>query len=111
MNNHRLAVALAVALVALACGSLGAAGVEKTDLFAGGDGGYAAYRIPGLVAVGAGRAEAVLAYCESRRHNSADWGEIDVTILEDVNVNVAANVVAQICGVTVNAAVAVIGAI
>ena len=35
----------------------------------------------------------------------------DVTILEDVNVNVAANVVAQICGVTVNAAVAVIGAI
>ena len=78
MNNHRLAVALAVALVALACGSLGAAGVEKTDLFAGGDGGYAAYRIPGLVAVGAGRAEAVLAYCEARRHNSADWGEIDV---------------------------------
>jgi hypothetical protein len=35
----------------------------------------------------------------------------DVTILEDVNINVAANVVAQICGVTVNAAVAVIGAI
>ena len=35
----------------------------------------------------------------------------DVTILEDVNVNVAANVVAQICGVSVDAAVGVISAI
>jgi hypothetical protein len=35
----------------------------------------------------------------------------DVTILQDVNVNVAANVVAQICGISVPAAVAVIGAI
>jgi hypothetical protein len=35
----------------------------------------------------------------------------DVTILEDVNVNVAANVVAQVCGISVNAAVALIGAI
>ena len=35
----------------------------------------------------------------------------DVTILEDVNVNVAANVVAQICGISVTAAVAVISGI
>ena len=35
----------------------------------------------------------------------------DVTILEDVNVNVAANVVAQICGVSVPVAVAVIAGV
>jgi hypothetical protein len=35
----------------------------------------------------------------------------DVTILEDVNVNVAANVVAQICGISLPVAVAVIGGI
>ena len=35
----------------------------------------------------------------------------DVTVLQDVNVAVAADVVAQICGVSVNAAVAVISAL
>ena len=35
----------------------------------------------------------------------------DVTILQDVNVAVAADVVAQICGVSVNAAVTLISAV
>ena len=35
----------------------------------------------------------------------------DVTVLQDVNVAVAADVVAQICGVSLNAAVAVISAV
>jgi hypothetical protein len=35
----------------------------------------------------------------------------DVTILEDVNVNVAADVTAQLCGVNVDAVVAVIAAV
>jgi hypothetical protein len=35
----------------------------------------------------------------------------DVTVLQDVNVSVAADVVAQICGVSVSAAVGIISAI
>jgi hypothetical protein len=35
----------------------------------------------------------------------------DVTVLEDVNIAVAANLVAQVCGVSVDAVVAVIAAV
>lgn len=49
--------------------------VEKTDLFTGGEGGSALYRIPGIVVTTKGTA---LAYCEARRKSGADWGEIEV---------------------------------
>jgi len=70
MNNR---LALWIALLLPACTL--AADVKKTDLFVGGEGGYAAYRIPGIVCTGGGT---LLAYCEARRDGAADWGAIDV---------------------------------
>ena len=57
------------------CGfaSRGAA-VEKQDLFAAGEGGYALYRIPGIIVTKDGT---VLAYCEARKRGG-DWGRIDI---------------------------------
>lgn len=49
--------------------------LEKTDLFAAGTGGYALYRIPGIVVTKKGTA---LAYCEARKDAKGDWGPIDV---------------------------------
>ena len=50
--------------------------IEKLDLFTAGEGGYAGYRIPGIVTVG----DVTLAYCEARRDSRADWGHIDVLL-------------------------------
>jgi sialidase-1 len=50
--------------------------IDRTEVFEAGKGGYALYRIPGLVVTAKG---AVLAYCEARRSNS-DWGAIDLMI-------------------------------
>ncbi|HEY5311049.1 MAG TPA: sialidase family protein, partial [Pirellulales bacterium] len=51
--------------------------LTKTDLFAAGTNGYKTYRIPGLVATGAGT---VLAYCEARRSGFGDWDDIDIVL-------------------------------
>ncbi len=48
---------------------------EKVDLFEAGKGGYARYRIPGIVVTKQGT---VLAYCEARKKQRGDWGPIDV---------------------------------
>jgi sialidase-1 len=48
---------------------------EFTDLFEAGQGGYALYRIPGLVVT---RRGSVVAYAEARRHNGSDWDDIDL---------------------------------
>jgi sialidase-1 len=74
MNNRPGLFALLVLFAASPCAG---AEAEKTDLFVAGEGGYAAYRIPGIVALGE---HTVLAYCEARKNNSADWGEIDVLL-------------------------------
>jgi sialidase-1 len=62
----------------LLCVSIAAAAddVEKLDLFVAGQGGYAVYRIPGLVSLNG----TVLAYCEARKNGAADWGQIDVLL-------------------------------
>jgi sialidase-1 len=52
-------------------------GLEKTDLFEAGNGGYALYRIPGVVVTSKGT---VLAYCEARKNAGGDWGHIDVLL-------------------------------
>jgi sialidase-1 len=49
--------------------------LEKTDLFESGKGGYALYRIPGIVVTPKGT---VLAYCEARKTSRGDWGTIDI---------------------------------
>ena len=43
-------------------------GPEKTDLFESNTGGYALYRIPGIVAT---RKGTLLAYCEARKYSRA----------------------------------------
>ena len=51
--------------------------LTKTNLFHAGEGGYALYRIPGVVVTAKGT---VLVYCEARKHSRSDWGEIDLLI-------------------------------
>lgn len=49
--------------------------LEKVEVFPPGLNGIARYRIPGIVVTAKGT---VLAYCEARKNNSSDWGEIEV---------------------------------
>ncbi|WP_435021457.1 sialidase family protein [Tundrisphaera sp. TA3] len=51
--------------------------LERQTLFEANTGGYALYRIPGLVATKAGT---LLAYCEARKHSRSDWGTIDIVM-------------------------------
>lgn len=51
--------------------------LEKTDLFTAGEGGYALYRIPGVVVTAKGT---LLAYAEARKSASGDWGHIDIVL-------------------------------
>ncbi len=48
---------------------------ETSEVFPPGVNGIAHYRIPGIVVTPKGT---VLAYCEARKNNSSDWGEIEV---------------------------------
>ena len=49
---------------------------DRVDLFQAGQGGYSAYRIPGLIVTAKGT---LLAYCEARS-DRGDWGAIDVVL-------------------------------
>ena len=49
--------------------------LETSEVFPTGMNGVARYRIPGIVVTSNGT---VLAYCEARRNNSSDWGEIEI---------------------------------
>jgi hypothetical protein len=51
--------------------------LSKTNLFEAGKGGYALYRIPGIVVTARGT---LLAYCEARKNLSGDWGHIDILL-------------------------------
>jgi sialidase-1 len=64
-----------VALVTTAATRAGEPLLEKRDLFEANTGGYALYRIPGLVATKKGT---LLAYCEARKNSRSDWGSIDI---------------------------------
>ena len=71
---RRATAAVLVAGACLAAATAAASEPEKVDLFEAGAGGYAMYRIPGVVVTPRGT---VLAYCEGRRSGS-DWADIDV---------------------------------
>lgn len=49
--------------------------ITKKPIFESGVGGYAMYRIPGLVVTSNGT---ILAYCEARQSSGSDWGQIDL---------------------------------
>lgn len=49
--------------------------LDVVDVFPPGSNGVARYRIPGVVVTGNGT---ILAYCEARRNDSKDWGEIEI---------------------------------
>ncbi len=49
--------------------------LERSEVFPPGMNGIARYRIPGMVVTSKGT---VLAYCEARKNNSSDWGEIEI---------------------------------
>src|SRR5579871_3972840 len=51
--------------------------ITRTELFAGGEGGYKLYRIPGIVVTKAGK---ILAYCEARKFTGGDWDTIDIEL-------------------------------
>jgi len=75
-------IALAAGIVAVAPGhsfeeprSRGE--LHQQALFTSGDGGYAHYRIPGILRTGSG---SLLVYCEARRERGGDWGQIDIVM-------------------------------
>ena len=51
--------------------------LDKLDLFEAGAGGYAVYRIPGVVVTKRGT---MLAYCEARKSERGDWNTIDILL-------------------------------
>ncbi len=50
---------------------------DQQDLFVSGEGGYAVYRIPAVIATEEGT---ILAFCEGRRHSASDSGDIDIVL-------------------------------
>jgi sialidase-1 len=64
------------ALLVLLVGAVAmAAEPGRVDLFTANTGGYAIYRIPGIVVTKKGT---VIVYCEARKSAKGDWGMIDV---------------------------------
>ena len=55
---------------------------ETSDVFPPGMNGIARYRIPGIVVTQQGT---VLAYCEARQNDSADWGEIQIHLRRSID--------------------------
>ena len=51
--------------------------LEKVDLFTANQDGYKLYRIPGVIVTKRGT---VLAYCEARKSDRGDWGQIDLML-------------------------------
>ncbi len=77
-----LASALTAILVAaLACSQsapeTGPPGPEQTPLWVAGEGGYHTYRIPALLTTQQG---SLLAFCEGRRNDARDHGDIDLLV-------------------------------
>src|SRR5918995_1620033 len=70
-----LLLPLLLALVAIPTAAVADAAMERVDVFQAGEGGYAHYRIPGVVVTPGG---AVLAYCEARASLGGDWGKTDL---------------------------------
>ena len=76
LRNHSVITSFAIiCLFLFAVASAAEPLRETSDVFPPGLNGVARYRIPGIVVTPKGT---VLAYCEARRNNSSDWGEIEI---------------------------------
>lgn len=75
--SRRTALALLAFLAAALPACAAPAEPTKADLFVSGQGGYAFYRIPGIVVTARGT---VLAYCEARRDSQSDWSTMDILL-------------------------------
>jgi len=73
--KRSLTLLTALLLAPLAALHAAAPAPEKTEVFPPKLNGIARYRIPGVVVTPKGT---VLAYCEARKNDSKDWGEIEV---------------------------------
>jgi sialidase-1 len=72
MRQPTMLLLLSIAVIGTA-----AEGPVFTDLFTARAGGYATYRIPGIVVTAKG---SILAYAEARRHGIGDWDPIDLLL-------------------------------
>ena len=82
-RNH--SVKTSIAIICLFLFSVASAAEplrETSDVFPPGFNGIARYRIPGIVVTQKGT---VLAYCEARRNNSSDWGEIEIHLRRSID--------------------------
>lgn len=75
MRPLLLLAVLIPAFSPLAAAVPAAAGPERIDVFTEGQGGFASYRIPGIVVSARGT---VLAYAEARKFTAADRGELEI---------------------------------
>ena len=76
---------LCLTILAITIAPLGATGEEpltQVDVFEAGVGGYAMYRIPGVVVTPKGT---ILAYCEARRTGKSDWDEINILMRRSID--------------------------
>jgi sialidase-1 len=75
--RSRLTVSRRGFLLGSLAAALTAQEAEHVDLFEAKQGGYALYRIPGLVVT---RRNTVIAYAEARRNTGSDWDDIDILV-------------------------------
>ncbi|HAC92053.1 MAG TPA: exo-alpha-sialidase [Planctomycetaceae bacterium] len=75
MRDYRITHFGILLLMPLAVLRAGDPLLEKPEVFPPGLGGITRYRIPGIAVTTEGT---VLAYCEARKNDSKDWGEIEV---------------------------------
>jgi sialidase-1 len=71
-----------LAIFALICSASSAEDFSSTNLWNAGIGGYATYRIPGIVVTKKGT---VLAYAAARRTLGSDWAEADIVLRRSVD--------------------------
>jgi len=87
--NSLLKASMAVMLLGIGCGpppetQVSPPAPSQADLFVSGEDGYHTYRIPALIVT---RQGSLLAFCEGRKNNRRDHGDID--LLLDIGDNIS----------------------
>jgi sialidase-1 len=82
MSGKLLKYSLATVMLLCSAISLAGQGLTQTDVFTSGTNGYHTYRIPAIIATPKG---AILAFCEGRKNQSADTGDIDMLVKRSVD--------------------------